>query len=219
MCADARRAGQVDVVARPRPARDASGKLVRRIRAEPGPPVHILAVLSRLDREGPAGRQRPRRTRRRCGPQSMAQTVKERAAGRGLGRRAPTPRRRVVARTLGLRLPPPGPGRRAPRVRRADRRGQGAAEGHARRARGLAGPGAQRRARRGPSASRSAPRWRCWRASPRARHLSGSRDSARRVRTAKVRLTMSSPRPRLRPPDMSTSAPMSSRTGRRPDEP
>ena len=28
--------------------RETLGKLVRRIRAEPGPPVHILAVLSRL---------------------------------------------------------------------------------------------------------------------------------------------------------------------------
>lgn len=54
--------------------RETLGRLVRRLRAEPGPPVAQLTVLGRLDRGGPAsvsdlaGAERMR-------PQSMAQTV------------------------------------------------------------------------------------------------------------------------------------------------
>ena len=82
--------------------RETIGRLVRRLRAEPGPSVGRLAVLGRLDRDGPAsisdlaGRERMR-------PQSMAQTVHDLEAA-------------------GLVSRPPGPGRRPARVRRADRR-------------------------------------------------------------------------------------------------
>jgi DNA-binding MarR family transcriptional regulator len=54
--------------------RETLGRLVRRLRAEPGPSVGRLAVLGRLDRDGPlsvselAAREHMR-------PQSMAQTV------------------------------------------------------------------------------------------------------------------------------------------------
>jgi DNA-binding MarR family transcriptional regulator len=69
--------------------RETLGRLVRRLRAEPGPPVAQLAVLGRLDRDGAAsvselaGAERMR-------PQSMAQTVHdlERA---GLVTRRPDP--------------------------------------------------------------------------------------------------------------------------------
>jgi DNA-binding MarR family transcriptional regulator len=69
--------------------RETLGKLVRRIRAEPGPPVHILAVLSRLDREGPAGVSDLAHAQK-MRPQSMAQTVKEMEAS-GLVSRRPDP--------------------------------------------------------------------------------------------------------------------------------
>jgi DNA-binding MarR family transcriptional regulator len=54
--------------------RETLGRVVRRLRAEPGPSVGRLAVLGRLDRDGPssisdlAGQERMR-------PQSMAQIV------------------------------------------------------------------------------------------------------------------------------------------------
>jgi DNA-binding MarR family transcriptional regulator len=69
--------------------RETVGRLVRRLRAEPGPSVGRLAVLGRLDRDGPssisdlAGRERMR-------PQSMAQTVHELETG-GLVSRRPDP--------------------------------------------------------------------------------------------------------------------------------
>jgi len=69
--------------------RETLGRVVRRLRAEPGPPLPLLAVLSGLDREGPksvsdlAAAQRMR-------PQSMAQTVKE-LEGTGLVTRRPDP--------------------------------------------------------------------------------------------------------------------------------
>ncbi|HWI70880.1 MAG TPA: MarR family transcriptional regulator [Baekduia sp.] len=76
------------------------GRVVRRMRAAPGPPVPVIAVLGALDREGPqsvsdlAAAQRMR-------PQSMAQTVGELEAA-GLVTRRPDPadgRRRFVELT------------------------------------------------------------------------------------------------------------------------
>jgi DNA-binding MarR family transcriptional regulator len=69
--------------------RETLGKLIRRIRAEPGPAVHIMAVLSRLDREGPAGVS-DLAAAQKMRPQSMAQTVKEMEAS-GLVSRRPDP--------------------------------------------------------------------------------------------------------------------------------
>lgn len=69
--------------------RETIGRLVRRLRAEPGPSVGRLAVLSRLQRDGPAsisdlaGRERMR-------PQSMAQTVHD-LENAGLVARRPDP--------------------------------------------------------------------------------------------------------------------------------
>ena len=54
--------------------RETLGRLVRRLRAEPGPPVAQLAVLGRLDREGPASVS-DLAAAERMRPQSMAQTV------------------------------------------------------------------------------------------------------------------------------------------------
>ena len=75
--------------------RETIGRLVRRLRAEPGPSVGRLAVLGRLDRDGPAsisdlaGRERMR-------PQSMAQTVHDlESAGLVSRRPDPTDGRRV----------------------------------------------------------------------------------------------------------------------------
>lgn len=86
--------------------RETLGRLIRRLRVEPGPSVGRLAVLSRLDREGPAsisdlaGRERMR-------PQSMAQTVHDLESA-GLVSRRPDPadRRRVFIEltTEGLDL-------------------------------------------------------------------------------------------------------------------
>ena len=56
--------------------RETLGRLVRRLRAEPGPPVGQLAVLGRLDREGPASIS-DLAAAERMRPQSMAQTVRE----------------------------------------------------------------------------------------------------------------------------------------------
>jgi DNA-binding MarR family transcriptional regulator len=69
--------------------RETLGRVVRRLRAEPGPSVGRLAVLGRLDRDGPssisdlAGQERMR-------PQSMAQIVHGLEAG-GLVSRRPDP--------------------------------------------------------------------------------------------------------------------------------
>jgi DNA-binding MarR family transcriptional regulator len=69
--------------------RETIARLVRRLRAEPGPSVGRLGVLSRLDRDGPAsisylaGRERVR-------PQSMAQTVHDLESA-GLVSRRPDP--------------------------------------------------------------------------------------------------------------------------------
>ena len=69
--------------------RETIGRFVRRLRAEPGPSVGRLAVLGRLDRDGPAsisdlaGRERMR-------PQSMAQIVHDLESA-GLVSRRPDP--------------------------------------------------------------------------------------------------------------------------------
>ena len=69
--------------------RETIGRFVRRLRAEPGPSVGRMAVLGRLDRDGPAsisdlaGRERMR-------PQSMAQTVHDLESA-GLVSRRPDP--------------------------------------------------------------------------------------------------------------------------------
>jgi DNA-binding MarR family transcriptional regulator len=75
--------------------RDTIGRLVRRLRLEPGPPAPQLTVLSRLEREGAASVS-DLAAAERMRPQSMAQTVGdlERA---GLVSRRPDPadRRRL----------------------------------------------------------------------------------------------------------------------------
>jgi DNA-binding MarR family transcriptional regulator len=75
--------------------RETLGRVVRRLRAEPGPSVGRMAVLGNLDREGPlsisdlAARQRMR-------PQSMAQTVHDLEADGLISRRPDlTDRRRA----------------------------------------------------------------------------------------------------------------------------
>jgi DNA-binding MarR family transcriptional regulator len=69
--------------------RETLGMLIRRVRQEPGPPTHIMAVLSRLDREGPAGVS-DLAAAQKMRPQSMAQTVREMETG-GLVSRRPDP--------------------------------------------------------------------------------------------------------------------------------
>ena len=69
--------------------RETLGKLVRRVRLEPGPPTHILTVLGRLDREGPAGVS-DLAAAQKMRPQSMAQTVREMESS-GLVSRRPDP--------------------------------------------------------------------------------------------------------------------------------
>ena len=56
--------------------RETLGRVVRRLRAEPGPPVALLTVLGRLDRDGPASIS-DLAAAERMRPQSMAQTVHE----------------------------------------------------------------------------------------------------------------------------------------------
>jgi DNA-binding MarR family transcriptional regulator len=75
--------------------RESVGRLIRRLRAEPGPPVPQLLVLSRLDREGPASIS-DLAAAQHMRPQSMAQTVRE-----------------LEAAGLVSRRPDPGDGRRA----------------------------------------------------------------------------------------------------------
>src|SRR6476620_11942014 len=69
--------------------RDTVGRLVRRLRAEPGPPIPQLAVLGRLDREGPASVS-DLAAAERMRPQSMAQTVRD-LEDAGLVSRRPDP--------------------------------------------------------------------------------------------------------------------------------
>jgi DNA-binding MarR family transcriptional regulator len=69
--------------------RETLGRVVRRLRAEPGPPIAILAVLGLLDREGPASVS-DLAAAQRMRPQSMAQTVREMEIA-GLVSRRPDP--------------------------------------------------------------------------------------------------------------------------------
>jgi DNA-binding MarR family transcriptional regulator len=69
--------------------RETLGRLVRRLRAEPGPPLPQHAVLGRLDRDGPASIS-DLAAESRMRPQSMAQTVKELEEA-GLVTRRPDP--------------------------------------------------------------------------------------------------------------------------------
>ena len=69
--------------------RETLGRLVRRIRLEPGPPVPRMIVLGRLDREGPASVS-DLAAAERMRPQSMAQTVRDLEEA-GLVSRRPDP--------------------------------------------------------------------------------------------------------------------------------
>ncbi len=69
--------------------RETVGRFIRRLRAEPGPPVGQMAVLGRLDREGPASIS-DLAAADRMRPQSMAQTVRD-LEDAGLVSRRPDP--------------------------------------------------------------------------------------------------------------------------------
>ena len=69
--------------------RETVGRLIRRLRVEPGPPFAQLAVLGRLDREGPASIS-DLAAADRMRPQSMAQTVRD-LEDAGLVSRRPDP--------------------------------------------------------------------------------------------------------------------------------
>jgi DNA-binding MarR family transcriptional regulator len=69
--------------------RETLGRVVRRLRAEPGPPPGQHAVLGRLDRDGPASIS-DLAAESRMRPQSMAQTVKDLEEA-GLVTRRPDP--------------------------------------------------------------------------------------------------------------------------------
>ena len=70
--------------------RETLGRVIRRLRAEGGqPPVGQMAVLGRLDREGPASTS-DLAAAERMRPQSMAQTVRELESA-GLVSRRPDP--------------------------------------------------------------------------------------------------------------------------------
>ena len=95
--------------------RETVGRVIRRLRAEPGPPFGQLAVLGRLDREGPASIS-DLAAADRMRPQSMAQTVRDLEEA-GLVSRRPDPedgRRSFVELTpAGLQTcTPPAPGAR-----------------------------------------------------------------------------------------------------------
>jgi DNA-binding MarR family transcriptional regulator len=75
--------------------RETIGRVVRRLRAEPGPSVGRMAVLGRLDRDGPSSIS-DLAARERMRPQSMAQTVHDLEADRLVSRRPdPTDGRRA----------------------------------------------------------------------------------------------------------------------------
>jgi DNA-binding MarR family transcriptional regulator len=82
------------------------GRLVRRLRAEPGPPVAQMTVLGRIDRHGPASISELADAER-MRPQSMAQTVRDLETA-GLVSRRPDPddRRRMFVELTpeGLRV-------------------------------------------------------------------------------------------------------------------
>ena len=69
--------------------RETVGRLIRRLRAEPGPPAPVLTVLGRLERGGPASISELAAAER-MRPQSMAQTVHELETA-GLVSRRPDP--------------------------------------------------------------------------------------------------------------------------------
>jgi DNA-binding MarR family transcriptional regulator len=69
--------------------RETVGRVIRRLRAEPGPPFGQLAVLGRLDRAGPASIS-DLAAADRMRPQSMAQTVHDLEEA-GLVSRRPDP--------------------------------------------------------------------------------------------------------------------------------
>jgi DNA-binding MarR family transcriptional regulator len=76
--------------------RETLGRLVRRLRFEPGPSVARLAVLGRLDRDGPSSIS-DLAASERMRPQSMAQTVHDLEAAGLVSRRSdPNDRRRAV---------------------------------------------------------------------------------------------------------------------------
>jgi DNA-binding MarR family transcriptional regulator len=56
--------------------RETLGRVIRRLRAEPGPSVGRMAVLGRLDRDGPSSIS-DLATSEKMRPQSMAQTVSD----------------------------------------------------------------------------------------------------------------------------------------------
>jgi DNA-binding MarR family transcriptional regulator len=75
--------------------RETLGRVVRRLRAEPGPSVGRMAVVGRLDRDGPSSIS-DLAARERMRPQSMAQTVHDLEADRFVSRRPdPSDRRRA----------------------------------------------------------------------------------------------------------------------------
>lgn len=69
--------------------RETIGRIVRRLRAEPGPPVGRMTVLSRLEQDGPSSIS-DLAARERMRPQSMAQTVHDLQTA-GLVSRRPDP--------------------------------------------------------------------------------------------------------------------------------
>src|SRR4029079_1919132 len=96
--------------------RETLGRVIRRVRAEGGqPPVGQMAVLGRLDREGPASTS-ALAAAERMRPQSMAQTVRDLESA-GLVSRRPDPddgRRALVELTpAGLERLPAARGRHA----------------------------------------------------------------------------------------------------------
>src|SRR6478752_10788347 len=66
--------------------RVAVGRIIRRLRAEPGPAMPQLTVLGRLDRRGPASVSELAAAER-MRPQSMAQTVRDLEDARLVSRR------------------------------------------------------------------------------------------------------------------------------------
>src|SRR3954452_9807062 len=69
--------------------RETVGRLLRRLRADAGPPVAQAVVLGRLDREGPSSTS-DLAAAERMRPQSMAQTIRDLEAA-GLVSRRPDP--------------------------------------------------------------------------------------------------------------------------------
>jgi DNA-binding MarR family transcriptional regulator len=81
--------------------RVAVGRVIRRLRAEPGPAMPQLAVLGRLDRRGPASVS-DLAAAERMRPQSMAQTVRDLETAGLVTRRAdPDDGRRALVELTG----------------------------------------------------------------------------------------------------------------------